>query len=337
MSAIAAANLAILAQWANPTTGKLARVGQASIPLASPTQDDWESLFETIVTSLQELNTAVDAADGNFADPVATIAALQAVAAADRQDKQIRVVEDNGLGQRSLYIFDSASSATGDDLSVVAPTAGSGRWFAAAALPFGFIPVINASGSPVTKGQPVSVFSSSGSRIGISAASATGSAPPIGLAAAAIADGAVGLVCQFGPLTNLTLNTSGASLGDPVYLDANGALSLTAPADTGLGSYVVGVVSALSATGSVFCFPPVTLRAPGIARGVATMGSAATTETVAVGTRYNGKKALVSFAGDPGAASVLWAVPVTAGDLVIHVDGAPGADVDIVWSIIFDQ
>lgn len=339
MSVLSAAQLAVLATWTNTSTGKLERVGQASIPLAAPTQDDWQSLFGTLAESVEDLNTAITAADGNFADPVADITALKAVAAADRQDKQMRVVESDGLGQRSIYVFDSASSATADDVAIVAPTAGSGRWFMLSALPAPILPCINNSGSPITKGQPVAFagYVSATGRVQVAAADADGSPPPAGAAFTALANGASGLMLLRGALTGLALDTSGAALGDAVYLAADGSLSLTPPTDTGLGAYVVGLVSAVSLTGGVFFFSPVALRAPGLVRGVATMGSAATTETVAVGAAYNGKRAQVSFAGDPGTASVLWAAPVTGGDLVIHVDAAPGADVDIMWSIIVEQ
>lgn len=340
MSVLSAAQLAVLATWTNTSTGKLARVGQASIPLAAPTQDDWQSLFGTLAESVEDLNTALAAEDGNFADPVADIAALKAVAAADRQDKQMRVVESDGLGQRSIYVFDSASSATADDVAIVAPTAGSGRWFMLSALQATVVPCINNSGSPILKGQPVSVagYVAATGRVQVTAATVDGNQPPVGAAFTALADGSSGLLLLRGSLTSLALNTSGATLNDPVYLAEDGTLSLTPVADTGAGSYAVGVVSAVSATGGVyFASPPVVVRAPGLVRGVATMGFAATTVTVPVGTAYNGKRAQVSFAGDPGTASVLWAAPVTSGDLVIHVDAVPGADVDIMWSIIVEQ
>jgi len=339
VSVLSAAQLAVLATWTNTSTGKLARVGQASIPLAAPTQDDWQSLFGTLAESVEDLNTAITT-DGNFADPVADIPALKAVAAADRQDKQMRVVESDGLGQRSIYVFDSASSATADDVAIVAPTAGSGRWFMLSALQASVVPCINNSGSPITKGQPLSIvgYVAATGRVQVAAAKVDGSQPPpVGAAFTALADGSSGLLLLRGSLTSLALNTSGATLNDPVYLAEDGTLSLTPVADTGAGSYAVGFVSVVSATGGVYFFPPVEVRAPGLVRGVATMGSAATTETVTVGAAYNFKRAQVSFAGDPGTASVLWAAPVTGGDLVIHVDAAPGADVDIMWSIIVEQ
>lgn len=339
MSAIPAAVLAVLSTWSDLNTGKIARASNASIPLASPTQDDWGAFFLSIATALEDLDAAVTAEGGNFGEPVADVAALKAVAAASRQDKQLRVVENNGLGQRAIYVFDSASTATGDDLSVIVPTAGSGRWFALCALPFGVIPVYNNSGSPIIKGQPVAVlgYHAASGRPQILAANLTNGIPPYGVAAAAIADGAVGLLVQFGQLTSLALNTSGASLGDPVYLAADGSLSLTTPTDTGLGELVLGTVTALSATGSVYFFPPLTVRFPGIARGKATIPAASTSVVVPVGTRYNGKLAQVSFGSNPGTATLVWAGPVSAGDLTINVDGAPGADLDIFWSILFDQ
>lgn len=61
---------------------------------------------------------------GKPAEPVADIAALKAVPVAEREDKQERLVEALGTDWR----FDSASTLTGDDVKVIAPTVGTGRW-----------------------------------------------------------------------------------------------------------------------------------------------------------------------------------------------------------------
>lgn len=61
---------------------------------------------------------------GKPADAVADLAALKAVTAAQREDKQVRLVE----AVNKQFRFDSGSSLTGDDIYVVAPTAGTGRW-----------------------------------------------------------------------------------------------------------------------------------------------------------------------------------------------------------------
>lgn len=55
---------------------------------------------------------------------VADVAALKAVAAADRKDKDLRFVDS----LEAIFYFDSASSATGDDTTVITPDAGTGRW-----------------------------------------------------------------------------------------------------------------------------------------------------------------------------------------------------------------
>lgn len=52
------------------------------------------------------------------------ITALKAIAAANRSDQQVRVVES----QRGLWQFESGSSATGDDYFVATPASGTGRW-----------------------------------------------------------------------------------------------------------------------------------------------------------------------------------------------------------------
>jgi len=67
---------------------------------------------------------AVGAGVASRAVYVATLAALKAVAAADRFDGLNATLSSDG----SKWRFASASAVTGDDFLVVAPTVGSGRW-----------------------------------------------------------------------------------------------------------------------------------------------------------------------------------------------------------------
>jgi hypothetical protein len=237
MSVLTAAQLAVLAQWDALTDAKVQRVNTVSLPLAANTGggDNWGEFFSTLAAAAVALDAAAAAADGYFGEPQATIAALKGVAAADREDKQMRVVEDNGLGQRSIYVFDSASSATADDVSIIAPTAGTGRWFLLSALPANVLPVKNSSGGAFIKGQPLAVvgYETASGRFLVEAANADGSAPPAGAAFAALADGASGLLLLRGNLTSLALDTSLAALNDPVFLSSAGALTLTPVTDTG--------------------------------------------------------------------------------------------------------
>lgn len=341
MSALTAAQLAVLAQWNALTDPKVKRVNTASIPLAANTGggDNWGELFSTLSASVEALDTAISAAGGYFADPVANIAALKNVAAAARVDKQMRVVETDGLGHRSIYVFDSASAVTGDDIATVVPAAGTGRWFLVAALPSWVVPIINNSGGAFVKGQPLSALGGYSAATGkLRVVACNNSVAPSGVAFSALADGAAGLMLLRGTLTTLSLDTSGAAVGDPVYCGDNGLLTLSQPvADLGLGAFIVGLVAAVSATGSVAFFPATVERAPGRARGVATVLSAGTSVVVAVGAHYNGKFAQVSFASDPGAATSVWGAVVAGGNLTITVDGAPGADTSVYWAIDFDQ
>ena len=57
-------------------------------------------------------------------EAVADIAALKAIAEADRKDMDVRFVD----ALQTIYYFDSVSAATGDDKFIVEPTVGSGRW-----------------------------------------------------------------------------------------------------------------------------------------------------------------------------------------------------------------
>lgn len=75
----------------------------------------------------------VDALSGGWAPGVQTIAALRAVASADRADKQIRLVEDAG----AIYRFDTAGLGSDDGDLIVVPSditpPAPGRWFKAQA------------------------------------------------------------------------------------------------------------------------------------------------------------------------------------------------------------
>jgi hypothetical protein len=63
-------------------------------------------------------------------DPVGTIANLKAIPAAERSNGMLCGVTNNGAGVVDIYRF-KASDATAESLpNVVAPTAGTGRWFA---------------------------------------------------------------------------------------------------------------------------------------------------------------------------------------------------------------
>jgi hypothetical protein len=56
---------------------------------------------------------------------VADVSALKAIGSSDRADKDVALVLGTGSG---LYVFSSGSSITGDDMNVVQPTTGTGRW-----------------------------------------------------------------------------------------------------------------------------------------------------------------------------------------------------------------
>ena len=63
-------------------------------------------------------------------DGLQDLAALRAVAEADRSDKQLRLVEDApGTGLGAIYRFDDTGVGADDANLVIVPDAGSGRWF----------------------------------------------------------------------------------------------------------------------------------------------------------------------------------------------------------------
>jgi hypothetical protein len=66
-------------------------------------------------------------ADQNYmqgGEAVADVAALKAVAAENRKDKDVRLIDSTN----EFYKFDSSSSETGDDVNIIVPTSGTGRW-----------------------------------------------------------------------------------------------------------------------------------------------------------------------------------------------------------------
>lgn len=64
-------------------------------------------------------------AEAHFARGVADLTALKAIAAARRSDQLPVYVESS----KEWFWFDAGSSATGDDVHIITPTAGSGRWY----------------------------------------------------------------------------------------------------------------------------------------------------------------------------------------------------------------
>lgn len=63
-------------------------------------------------------------ADKSYARGVADLTALKAIGSSDRTDNLPIFVDSLGV----WFYFDAASSATGNDITVITPTAGTGRW-----------------------------------------------------------------------------------------------------------------------------------------------------------------------------------------------------------------
>jgi hypothetical protein len=113
---------------------------------------------------------------------VATIAALKAIAAADARRTH---GEEVRLADGSRWTFHSTSALTGDDIVVVAPTAGSGRWlravgFADLGLPFTFA---TADGTTIWTVPTGCVFKLESAHWDITTACAGGSSSAIAVAA----------------------------------------------------------------------------------------------------------------------------------------------------------
>lgn len=68
--------------------------------------------------------------------------------------------------------------------------------------------------------------------------------------------------------------------------------------------------------------------------GTGTIANGTTQDVISVGTDYNGKLAVVSFAESPGTAAKIWAGAVAGGNLTVNVDADPGTDVDFHYHIL---
>jgi hypothetical protein len=124
------------------------------------------------------------------------------------------------------------------------------------------------------------------------------------------------------------VDTSLAALHDPVYLsETAGAWTLTPPS-TPENIRRIGSVLKVDAVNGEIMFDGAMDHGTVLA-GSATIPNGSTSVVVAVGTRFNGRLAVVSFAEDPGSATAIWAGPVAGGNLTITVDLNPGTDVDV--------
>lgn len=87
--------------------------------------------LRAVLDVLATLDSSYDSISGtppNYGPSAATINALKAIGINDRKDQQVRLVKSNELGGESIYVFHSTSTATNDNVNVLAPTAGNGRW-----------------------------------------------------------------------------------------------------------------------------------------------------------------------------------------------------------------
>lgn len=148
-----------------------------------------------------------------------------------------------------------------------------------AAAVVGGVQVINKTGGTLAKGKAVAIagFDTTSGFFKIAAADASAVHAAIGVLPAAVLDGGTTTLytSQAYDVTASGLDTSGAAVGDPVYLGTSGALTLTAPAQ-GSGSLVqvLGSVKSAAVSGNLHIFamaptPPV-LSASNAHSGLAT-------------------------------------------------------------------
>ena len=94
------------------------------------------------------------ASSGTSGAAVQDLAALRAIAEADRTDKQVRLVEDapGGTGLGAIYRFDATGVGADDGDLTIVPTAGSGRWFKTSNVEGGFFASGAGTNSAIGKG-----------------------------------------------------------------------------------------------------------------------------------------------------------------------------------------
>lgn len=148
---------------------------------------------------------------------------------------------------RLFYDNARKSMAYGSDLTGITPRP-----------PFeGLIRVINTTGSTILKGKPVYVNGyDAGSglpTIALAKADALPTAGVIGLVLADVANNAQGIVCNFGPVTDV--DTSAFAAGDALYLSAATAGLLTTTAPSPYAVFCAVVIKSHATTGILLSLP----------------------------------------------------------------------------------
>ena len=206
---------------------------------SGPLGDALNDIYEDVERAFS-LVEAVIGAIPVFGLPVADITALKAIAAASRTDKQARVVENDGFGRRGIYIFnDGADTTSADSINIVAPDAGSGRWYRIMDLSTGEFLAINKTVGQLDKGKAVAVHPTAGwdkatGRVSIIYADCADHAKKaVGVLSANLAaDGTTTILPSY-LLSASTFNTGGAAEGAAVWLSTpNGALTTTKPTNS---------------------------------------------------------------------------------------------------------
>jgi hypothetical protein len=193
------------------------------------------------------------------------------------------------------------------------------------------LPVINKTGGSlaVNKAVYISGYDTVSGCFKVALAAPT-TTKAVGVLEAALADGATGTLRSNFLLANSGLDTSGATLGDPVYLAASGALSLTASSADGAFTQVVGYVQTLvntvapNAGGTIRIAPQPT--APTATRVEVTVSAATGIYSAAAPAGWSNGDALVgTYGGDATNNVYLLFCKVSAGNLVVKISGDPGA------------
>ena len=281
-SAISATGVATFALLTADTLEAAQRVSDLDTRTAPA---NYKAQLGTFLREMADTITVLDAAyaaqlgtPSNWAAPVADIPALKAIALVNVADKQARVVESNGVGGESVYIYDADSTADAEEPNIIVPTDPTGRWILAMQGGLRSLPVVGDEAGGIPKGTAcyISGWDATTKRLKVKKADSTDrTKQAVGIAPASIAN----TVSSYLALGEASIVTSGlatnggAAVGDPVYYTAAGAPTLTPPATP--FQQVVMRVATLAASGTLRVTMEDVRPAPAATTTVAGLQSAA--------------------------------------------------------------
>ena len=207
------------------------------------------------------------------------------------------------------------------------------------------IPVVNKTGSAIAKGKLLAIQgydTTTGRFLVVLADKSDADTAAVAVATTAIADNATAEVSNSLLVDGIGPNTSGASLGVPLYLSTSGAFTLTKPTSGVVQTCGVVQVKGNPGTVRVWIRPPTVPAVDAIVASVPqtyvgetpSFGAADTSKTLSVGAKYDGKQVVcVPSQADNGAATFASGV-VSGGTCTVTANAAPGSGKTAKFAVI---